>query len=100
MPYGDEDLAAVLADVAGEPLWFGSQVTDAAIDEAGSVVTDAVGTEVQLLGTTARIRTGTLAGLAEESEVVRGRTGATYRVRQVLPVGDGAVTVLVLARKS
>ena len=100
-PFGEEDLAAVLADAAGEVLWFGSVQVAAVIDEGAADVTDEMGTLVQVRGVSARVQTSALpASVAAETVAVRGSTGISYHVRGVpRKLGpDGAMTLLTLAK--
>ncbi len=98
MLLGAGDVGALLAPPVGEELRFGAQVVYAVFDEAGTTMRDPTGLELQILGTTARIVTGSLQGLKEESVVTRPATRVQYRVRQILPEGDGALSVLTLAQ--
>lgn len=89
MPF-DDDLAAMLAD-AGEPLTLAGQPTHGLFDLQGEIFVDGI------------VSTATVAEVAAADNAQPGQTlvrqGASYIVRQVLPVApDGALHQLILAK--
>ena len=89
-------LAAMLRGPLSDTLTVGAQSTGCFFDDSQSVLEDETGFAVTRRLRTAVIKTGAVSGLVEDAPVTVA--GVAFQVRKVLPMEDGLITRVLLAR--
>lgn len=95
-------LSAMLRGPLADTLACGTSVTGCLFDDSQTIIEDGTGFDVTRRMRIATIQTGTVAGLREDAAVTitEKATGlaTAYTVRKVLPMEDGLLTRVILAR--
>lgn len=89
-------LDAMLRGPLADPFVFGAQATRSYFDDDGVMMEDETGRDVPRRTRVAIIRTGSVTGLVEGSTVTVA--GVSYQVRRALPMEDGLLTRVFVAR--
>ena len=89
-------LALMLKGPLADTMTIGSQSTGCFFDDHQSVLEDDTGFAVTRRMRTAVIKTGAVSGLVEDAPVTV--SGMAFQVRKVLPMDDGLLTRVLLAR--